>query len=583
MRNFIDIITNVPLLEGAQDYKAMIQPILSAIAPVDMERRDDPSVRLDDHVREKITKEWDAHIKAAKVTLKKEDRIVWYLRLVRQAILMNHAKIMDPVKLAKLRQEFTKRTGSENLEFIPGMLDQLEHFLSLPIQDIQTYQFGTNTFDRIIKDFKAFEKEWQDTLDRMFEDDNARVLIDFGNGWFWVDTEKAFCSKEAASMGHCGNQPRSDSDDHLLSLRKKHIINDKVYWEPFLTFILDYHGYLTEMKGRNNDKPVERYHPMIVALLRSDHVTGILGGGYLPENNFSLDDLTPVERESLLAEKPELGNSYDLFHLDGDVTKRVADRFMREMADLYGENGALDRDMDFVDDYKKTIVCSWSDVDHLLRDMNHYADFATIETIHNAANNDFDEIASWAETTNPYDAVTTLFDPKRLADDEDGDIVQDFMTRLATKLGVEEDHIVDALFHVFPKSVASIFEETKKQTVADAKRLVDTFLDNINWSLANIGFEIDNGAPQLFFDTEFLIDELHDYRLDYYEGYGIIRDALAHGWTAMNLESDDGWDSNAADKEFPTEVEDFPRKMVENFLSEILDLFETTDQLSFDF
>ena len=45
------------------------------------------------------------------------------------------------------------------------------------------------------------------------------------------------------------------------------------------------------MKGRANGKPATVYHDRITSLLSQPDFRGIEGGGYLPENNFSITDL----------------------------------------------------------------------------------------------------------------------------------------------------------------------------------------------------------------------------------------------------------------------------------------------------
>ena len=101
-------------------------------------------------------------------------------------------------------------------------------------------------------------------------------------------------------MGHCGNAPRQHTDDVILSLRKVVVSGSDKYHIPHLTFILNGDGELTEMKGRANEKPAKKYHPYIIKLLLNDAIKGIKGGGYAPENNFSLHDLDENVRKDLM-------------------------------------------------------------------------------------------------------------------------------------------------------------------------------------------------------------------------------------------------------------------------------------------
>jgi hypothetical protein len=116
-------------------------------------------------------------------------------------------------------------------------------------------------------------------------------------GWEWVSLGYGHCPIEAKSMGHCGNAG-AKSGDNILSLR-----DPEGY--PRLTFIVN-NGMLGEMKGRANTKPKEDYHPAIVELLKHDEINHVVGGGYLPEMNFKLDDLDDETRNELLEDKPDL-------------------------------------------------------------------------------------------------------------------------------------------------------------------------------------------------------------------------------------------------------------------------------------
>jgi hypothetical protein len=63
------------------------------------------------------------------------------------------------------------------------------------------------------------------------------------------------------------------------------------------------------MKGKNNDKPVAKYHPYIIELLKLSIIKHVAGGGYKPENNFSLMDLTDEQLDDLKLKKPDFEQS----------------------------------------------------------------------------------------------------------------------------------------------------------------------------------------------------------------------------------------------------------------------------------
>ena len=121
-------------------------------------------------------------------------------------------------------------------------------------------------------------------------------------GWKWIDLGAGSCSQEGKAMGHCGNVGAKEGDT-ILSLRDPK-------GKAHLSFILN-DGKLGEMKGRANTKPKPAFHPAIVELLKQDEVQYVIGGGYLPENNFSLDDLDDDVKAELLEEKPDLESGID--------------------------------------------------------------------------------------------------------------------------------------------------------------------------------------------------------------------------------------------------------------------------------
>jgi hypothetical protein len=95
---------------------------------------------------------------------------------------------------------------------------------------------------------------------------------------------------------------------------------------------------LGEMKGRNNDKPIEKYHPYIVALLKQPFIKGIVGGGYAPENNFSLADLPDDQTEALVKMKPslaDLATSYKLFGMNNDTLIKLHEVYVQKYGEMY--------------------------------------------------------------------------------------------------------------------------------------------------------------------------------------------------------------------------------------------------------
>ncbi len=297
--------------------------------------------------------ELDSYVRKTRLTLKRQDRIVWAMRIFR-AMLASELRLViadavtgevpavlggtpspdQPPDLARLEAELDQmgvydsirgfntpewlkrqpvRKG-RNRDFeiklaekafmgplaysgLDELLGKLEHWLGFgeahataePHNAILTTVFDRQPIPVIFKLFRKEELRLQKKYEGATEDDGT-TLIAFPDGYKWVDLGRAYCSKEAKAMGHCGNAPAKNSKQTILSLRAP-MPNGVAGVRPVLTFILHPDGSLGQMKGRANTKPKREYHDYIIALLNHPRITGIRGGGYAAENNFSLGDL----------------------------------------------------------------------------------------------------------------------------------------------------------------------------------------------------------------------------------------------------------------------------------------------------
>ncbi len=142
--------------------------------------------------------------------------------------------------------------------------------------------------------FKEFEKEFQEGSKRIIPvdkvDSNVEVLHVCSNPNFvWFNLNTRSSSQESSAMGHCGR----DDCDTLFSLREKKFIGGKHYgWEPHIT--ASFHeddGRLSQVKGRENKKPKEKYHKYIIELLDNGIVNDFGDSSYLQENDFGWEDI----------------------------------------------------------------------------------------------------------------------------------------------------------------------------------------------------------------------------------------------------------------------------------------------------
>lgn len=313
----------------------------------------------------------DKYIKWARNTLKKNDRIVWFLRWVRIEVAGRMQHIDSDAELARLNKRLQTDFTRNDMVPINNLMTNLEHYLSMPIHPIQSVVWGKQSPQELLADFREMEADWRETSNERNlidypEGDEPKMILQFPDGYAWFDLETPYCDREAKAMGHCGNRASYKHGETILSLRKlARSADGSTYWYPVATFILDDNGVLGEMKGRANEKPTEKYHPYIIALLKHDIIQGIKGGGYRPEANFKMSDLDHETREELLKQKPDLGDVADLYYKEG-MTPRVMDRL---------RNALYDHDLsmgDYQPEEKRFVVEKWKDFDQFLR--NIYAD-----------------------------------------------------------------------------------------------------------------------------------------------------------------------------------------------------------------
>lgn len=216
-------------------------------------------------------------------TLKRQDRVVWYLNIIKKLI----ANPNDRGTLG----------GEASLE---QFQEKLIHFLDQEIPKIQAYQFKQQPANEVFDQLGAIEQEYQSAQIKtqpVQAQSGDKELFKFNDGSAWWFIDRAFCPDEGRSGAHCGNVTgQKKTDQRILSYR----INGHVQ----LTFILEPNGFLGEMKAKGNLKPAPKYHSHIMTLLLSPIVKGIQGAGYLPEANFSVFDLDERNLNIIAQQRP---------------------------------------------------------------------------------------------------------------------------------------------------------------------------------------------------------------------------------------------------------------------------------------
>lgn len=178
-----------------------------------------------------------------------------------------------------------------------SVFNYFEHLTGISYHKIQN--FNPLESKSPISELESLEEEYIEISNENYitPTGDETVLKSFGD-IAWFDLGKGACDDEADAMGHCGNAPSESSGDKIFSLRKIIKIDGEELHKPHLTFIFN-DGYLGEMKGRANEKPAERYHKYIMELLKLPIITGVIGGGYEPMNNFEIEDLNSAQISEL--------------------------------------------------------------------------------------------------------------------------------------------------------------------------------------------------------------------------------------------------------------------------------------------
>ena len=362
------------LLLEASKYDAMFDKILSG----KLEFVSDDLLKI---IKENIFDE----IEWARSFLKKEDRIVWYLRLIKidslQAIYRRYPEDKDIENtfpdeadnqaLAKekkaISRDLEKTKNKANIRdtynvSLRTIKQNLIHYLGQDIPNIRDYTFSNESPEILFDKLDDLEEEWKAKIGteavKIQPDD--KIILKFDGNMAWWLLDRGGCREEGDAMGHCGNVPSQKSGDRILSFRTQ---IDGDYWKPHLTFILHDNGYLGEMKGRGNEKPAEKYHPYIIALLKKQNlIKGIKGGGYLPQNNFSLNDLDESEREDLVQMNPNLMSVFEKYRKDGPTNE-----ILLQLEDKLAESSLPDIDMI---KEKKVFLDSWDDLERFANDLD---------------------------------------------------------------------------------------------------------------------------------------------------------------------------------------------------------------------
>src|SRR5439155_24648394 len=202
------------IIQEAQNYEVMFNDILKLDA--------------DPRLHQQITQD----INWARKILRKNDRIIWFLRWSKIWYQLSggiwsggRADTSLSGALQQYNQRFQTGYLAGDLLSPPVMKAQLEHFLSLPIPEIQNYVFRTESPRQLFDLFAGYEAAWRQRIEEekslITPEREDEILISFSDGYAWWLLPRGGCPVEAQAMGHCGNVPSQRRGDQILSLRRR--------------------------------------------------------------------------------------------------------------------------------------------------------------------------------------------------------------------------------------------------------------------------------------------------------------------------------------------------------------------------
>jgi hypothetical protein len=397
----------------SQNYEGMFTDLQKQINQPNYPNSSQQQTILNQRIKEVI--EW------SKKVLKKNDRIVWFLRFARYGIATAvGVDKNDALKYLNSRAK-TNYTATDIMPY-RQLMNQLQHYMGISSPKIQNFVFAKQIPSEILKLFEKYENEWKSSAnddagaEEMFKNnrlipqyDNDDIILKFPDGFVWIDLHAPVDEEEGEAMGHCGNRGSYKRNETILSLRKPVNYQHEKWWYPVCTFILDGTGRLGEMKGRNNDKPQAKYHPYIMALLkRTDLIKGIKGGGYMPQNNFSLADLTSAQRESVTAVNDNLYDiptSYELRGITDELKKQILGWVDDNDIVNHGQGGLS---MSWITNYKKMeslVLEEFEDLGELIEKIGN----STAKWIMNVLHGDeFIDVSGTPESSTSLDIINSI-------------------------------------------------------------------------------------------------------------------------------------------------------------------------------
>lgn len=348
---FEDIISvlSEEYLEEKADVKAMIadfdqgtlsNAIHNTIKELDPEAEVGDNL---DNVTSKVVSVLQQEAPRIQSNFQREDRVVWAIKFLKFHLLCSvgsttgtwyNGKRFTPdqmsVELFKnvfskmnFMKKLQKTQGRDSVEqeytafatrgtYVPlraqEMLGTLLRYLETEIKPILdfvwdpklTYTYLKRELEDIYEDYKKQLKGWAP----VDEEAGDKIIIPYkSEKLYWFDLQRPSCSLEGDAAGHCGNSPRSNTNDNVYSLSTLKKVGKEWYRYPHITVVLEDDGLLGEIKGRGNTTPHDKYGDKLVDLCLLPEVKGIGEARWEADENWTWDHFTEEQKERILDKK----------------------------------------------------------------------------------------------------------------------------------------------------------------------------------------------------------------------------------------------------------------------------------------
>jgi hypothetical protein len=199
---------------------------------------------------------------------------------------------------------------SRLVRFLSSVIPSIKDWMASKQREGQPINIKSfNSIDKAYEEAENWHKSLLAEDEVPFEFEGEEIIeYPEQNGviYYWEDLQTNNSRTESSRMGHCGHSPKSTT---LISLRSRRYVPEKKAWvsSSHITIGLNENNGVTyQIKGKNNSKPTDKYHPYIVDLLIEKTEIKDFGTEYSPKNDFKISDLDESLKKKLLRGKPSL-------------------------------------------------------------------------------------------------------------------------------------------------------------------------------------------------------------------------------------------------------------------------------------